>query len=237
MLEVKETTTEDMAVLKAYMENYMDRASFGNTDFNRCYALALACMQEQIRRQELQPFPFLAYHDNITKRDPDVEGIVFANSQEEAEEKIIQKYGTGCVVRIGDKMSRITGTDDIFVIRKKIPEQTETVKPDMWVIQRLQKELFLYDRSLGTPFVAAVYAAIMHLLPDGTTDYRMPEYIRIHDIIRFLGKHYGIHYAENSRETVRKAAIKPLMAAGLVIDNGLAKTSPNFGYKAVQKQQ
>lgn len=69
------------------------------------------------------------------------------------------------------------------------------------------------------------------------------KWIRIHDIIAFAAKFYGIAYAENSRETFRKQALHPFRTAALIEDNGLATNSPNYRYhltdeflKVVQEQ-
>lgn len=57
------------------------------------------------------------------------------------------------------------------------------------------------------------------------------KWIRIHDIIVFAAKFYGIAYAENSRETFRKQALHPFRTAALIEDNGLATNSPNYRYR------
>lgn len=54
---------------------------------------------------------------------------------------------------------------------------------------------------------------------------------RIHDIIQFIGDNYGIVYAENSRETVRKQALHHFRNAALVEDNGKPTNSPNYSYR------
>lgn len=54
---------------------------------------------------------------------------------------------------------------------------------------------------------------------------------RIHDIIQFIADNYGIVYAENSRETVRKQALHHFRNAALVEDNGKATNSPNYSYR------
>lgn len=41
-------------------------------------------------------------------------------------------------------------------------------------------------------------------------------WIRIHDIIAFIGEHYGVIYAENSRETFRKQAMHAFRTAALI---------------------
>ena len=57
------------------------------------------------------------------------------------------------------------------------------------------------------------------------------DWIRIHDIIAFIGENYGVMYAENSRETFRKQAMHPFRTAALIEDNGKATNSPNYRYR------
>ena len=57
------------------------------------------------------------------------------------------------------------------------------------------------------------------------------EWIRIHDIIQFIGANYGVIYAENSRETFRKQALHHFRTAALIEDNGKATNSPNYRYR------
>lgn len=57
------------------------------------------------------------------------------------------------------------------------------------------------------------------------------EWIRIHDIIQFVGAYYGVIYAENSRETFRKQALHHFRTAALIEDNGKATNSPNYRYR------
>lgn len=57
------------------------------------------------------------------------------------------------------------------------------------------------------------------------------EWIRIHDIIRFISDNYGVIYAENSRETFRKQAMHPFRTAALIEDNGMPTNSPNYRYR------
>jgi len=56
-------------------------------------------------------------------------------------------------------------------------------------------------------------------------------WIRIHDIIAFIKENYGVVYAENSRETIRKQALHPFRIAAFVEDNTLATNSPNYSYR------
>lgn len=57
------------------------------------------------------------------------------------------------------------------------------------------------------------------------------EWVRIHDIIAFISDHYGVAYAENSRETFRKRAMNAFRTAALIEDNGKATNSPNYRYR------
>ena len=57
------------------------------------------------------------------------------------------------------------------------------------------------------------------------------KWIRIHDVIYFIEKEYGINYAENSRETFRKQAMHHFRTAAIIEDNGKATNSPNYKYR------
>lgn len=61
------------------------------------------------------------------------------------------------------------------------------------------------------------------------------EWIRIHDIIQFVGENYGVVYAENSRETIRKQALHHFRTAALIEDNGKATNSPNYRYRLTEE--
>lgn len=56
-------------------------------------------------------------------------------------------------------------------------------------------------------------------------------WIRIHDMITFLGTAYHIDYAENTRETIRKQAMHKFRDAAIIEDNGMATNSPNYRYR------
>ncbi|MCI8624056.1 MAG: restriction endonuclease [Provencibacterium sp.] len=56
-------------------------------------------------------------------------------------------------------------------------------------------------------------------------------WIRIHDVIAFTSTNYGITYAENSRETIRKQAMHHFRNAAFIEDNGKATNSPNYRYR------
>lgn len=56
-------------------------------------------------------------------------------------------------------------------------------------------------------------------------------WLRIHDIIVFAKQFYGVVYAENSRETIRKQALHHFRTAAIVEDNGMATNSPNYRWR------
>jgi len=56
-------------------------------------------------------------------------------------------------------------------------------------------------------------------------------WVRIHDIIKFINENYNVNYAENSRETFRKQAIHHFLRAALIETNNQATNSPNFKYR------
>lgn len=61
------------------------------------------------------------------------------------------------------------------------------------------------------------------------------EWMRIHDIIKFISTFYYVRYAENSRETIRKQALHRFRTAALIEDNGKATNSPNYRYRLTEE--
>lgn len=57
------------------------------------------------------------------------------------------------------------------------------------------------------------------------------DWIRIHDVIVYTKKYFGVTYAENSRETFRKQAMHHFRNAAFIEDNGKATNSPNYRYR------
>lgn len=60
-------------------------------------------------------------------------------------------------------------------------------------------------------------------------------WIRIHDIIAYTKAEYGVAYAENSRETIRKQALHNYRNAAFVEDNGEVTNSPNYRYRLTEE--
>ena len=76
-----------------------------------------------------------------------------------------------------------------------------------------------------------VLLAMANLLKDTAWSDATNDWIRIHDIIAFVNGNYGITYAENSRETIRKQAMHHFRNAAFIEDNGKATNSPNYRYR------
>lgn len=76
-----------------------------------------------------------------------------------------------------------------------------------------------------------VILALAGIKPDMSWREATNEWIRIHDIIRFTNTYYGVTYAENSREALRKQALHRFRTAALVEDNGKVTNSPNYRYR------
>lgn len=76
-----------------------------------------------------------------------------------------------------------------------------------------------------------VLLAMANLLEDAPWQQAQNSWIRIHDVIAFAANYYGITYAENSRETIRKQAMHHFRNAAFIEDNGKSTNSPNYRYR------
>lgn len=79
--------------------------------------------------------------------------------------------------------------------------------------------------------------AMAGIKPDMSWSEATNEWIRIHDIIQFVNEFYGMSYAENSREAIRKQALHAFRTAALIEDNsnGQATNSPNYRYRLTEE--
>ena len=73
--------------------------------------------------------------------------------------------------------------------------------------------------------------AMANIKKDSSFQDATNNWIRIHDVISFIGEEYGVIYAENSRETFRKQAMHHFRTAAIIEDNGKATNSPNYRYR------
>ena len=73
--------------------------------------------------------------------------------------------------------------------------------------------------------------SMAHVIENQKWEKATNNWIRIHDIIQFTSENFGITYAENSRETIRKQAMHHFRNAAFIEDNGKATNSPNYRYR------
>jgi hypothetical protein len=76
-------------------------------------------------------------------------------------------------------------------------------------------------KAQQTDICCYVILAMSGIKPDMKWTDATNEWIRIHDIIKFVNNYYDTTYAENSRETFRKQALHHFRTAAIVEDNGL----------------
>lgn len=76
-----------------------------------------------------------------------------------------------------------------------------------------------------------VLLAMAHVLENTPWKNATNSWVRIHDVIAFASDNYGVIYAENSRETIRKQAMHHFRNAAFIEDNGKATNSPNYCYR------
>ncbi len=91
-------------------------------------------------------------------------------------------------------------------------------------------------QSLGMParqqsdMCCYTLLALVNIRPDSSWNEANNVWIRIHDILEFVGEHY-YPYKENTRESVRKDVLHHFRNAALIEDNGKATNSPNYRYR------
>lgn len=97
-------------------------------------------------------------------------------------------------------------------------------------VRQLLKEIGMPDKQQAD-LCCYVLLAMANIKEVDLWNSATNEWIRIHDIIQFVSANYGITYAENSRETIRKQALHHFRTAALIEDNGTATNSPNYRYR------
>lgn len=96
--------------------------------------------------------------------------------------------------------------------------------------RQLLKEIDMPDKQQAD-LCCYVLLAMANVKETDAWVFATNEWIRIHDIIQFVGVNYGVTYAENRRETIRKQALHHFRTAALIEDNGKATNSPNYRYR------
>lgn len=103
-------------------------------------------------------------------------------------------------------------------------------------MDKIETAKYLLDR-IGMPnqqqstLCCLTLLAMADIKNEDSFDNASNNWIRIHDVIEFIDKEYGVVYAENSRETFRKQAMHHFRTAAIIEDNGKATNSPNYRYR------
>lgn len=97
-------------------------------------------------------------------------------------------------------------------------------------VKELLKNIGMPDSQQSTLCCLTVLA-MANIKKDDSFRNATNNWIRIHDVISFIGEEYGVYYAENSRETFRKQAMHHFRTAAIIEDNGKATNSPNYRYR------
>ena len=100
--------------------------------------------------------------------------------------------------------------------------------------KQLLKELQVPPQQ-QSDLCAHILLALCALKEDDGWQTAHNEWHRIHDMILFLKSFYGIVYAENSRETIRKQVLHHFRNAAFIEDNGKATNSPNYSYRLTEE--
>ena len=103
-------------------------------------------------------------------------------------------------------------------------DEARNILGDLRVPKKQQSDLCCY-----------VLLAIANLKEADSWNYATNEWIRIHDVLVFIKENYGISYAENSRETIRKVALHNFRNAALVEDNKRPTNSPAYKYRITEE--
>ena len=76
-----------------------------------------------------------------------------------------------------------------------------------------------------------VLIALAGIDEDGKWEQATNKFMRIHDIRVRIKTGYDVEYAENTRESLRKEAVKPFMQAAFVENYAPATNSPKYSYR------
>ena len=73
--------------------------------------------------------------------------------------------------------------------------------------------------------------ALLKIKKDDEWQDATNDWIRIHDMIEFINSTYGMTYAENTRESIRKQAMHHFRNAAIIEDNDKPTNSPAYRYR------
>lgn len=99
-------------------------------------------------------------------------------------------------------------------------DEAKSILKDLEVPDKQQSDICVYT-----------FLSLLSVSEDTEWEDSTNEWIRIHDVIQFIKNNYGVAYAENSRETIRKTAMHPFRDAAFIEDNGVPTNSPRYKYR------
>ena len=105
------------------------------------------------------------------------------------------------------------------------------------VVEKRVAEALSILQRLGLPasrLAAFTLLAFVQVGVDQAWGEAQRKSLRLHDILAWIGEQYGVHYAENTRESLRRDVIAPLVQAGILERNpdrpGLPPNHPKNHY-------
>lgn len=128
-----------------------------------------------------------------------------------------------------------------FLIESELQKMAELETPDPIAAKKRVDEALQILIALGLPRgqqnerSAMTLLALLDLPPEKPWSEAGAPLMGITPIMTFIRDHYGVEYAPNTRETIRRQSVHQFVQAGLVIENpdkpDRPKNSPNWCYQ------
>lgn len=112
---------------------------------------------------------------------------------------------------------------------------SKTIPPAYEVRVQEAQDVLRHFGLPPSPRSALTLLALLELGPEAPWSHAKNPSLRIAALIDFIRERYGVPYAANTRETIRKDSIKPFVEVGLLEEPAVGtqrpKTSPNYAYR------
>lgn len=128
-----------------------------------------------------------------------------------------------------------------LLVERELKKMTDIDKPDPISAKQKVNEAIEILTSLGLPQAqqnersAMTFLALLGLSPDKSWQQANSPLMGITLMMEFIRDHYGVNYAPNTRETIRRHSIHQFVQAALVVENpdqpSRPKNSPNWCYQ------
>jgi len=126
-------------------------------------------------------------------------------------------------------------TAAVVRVRNACLQELAPVQP--MLVERRVAEAQSILKQLGLPvcrLAAFTLLAFLQLDVDQSWNEARRKSLRLHDVLAWIDNHYGVHYAENTRESLRRDVIAPMVQAGILERNpdspGLPLNHPKNHY-------